>query len=288
MPLSIRKRIPKTFRYRIRGIYRTFRNITSDYANWLLRRRGDLTPPWHLFRAVGVGGNVSGFRAAGQRVFRNLIEIGELKRHESILEVGCGIGRNAVPLTTFLVKTGKYEGFDIIPISIGWCQQRITPKYPNFRFRLANVHNEWYNPKGKFSASEYRFPYGDETFDFVFLISVFTHMTPEDSAHYLSEVSRVLRKGGRCMITYHLLNAESKGLLESGSRDYELVDDRGPCQVMKLKNPTEHATAFEEEYVRTVYRDTGLELVEPVHYGWWVGRRGDLRFGQDIILAKKK
>ena len=90
------------------------------------------------------------------------------------------------------------------------------------------------------------------------------------------------------MITYHLLNPESKRLLEDGSRDYELEDDRGPCQVMILKNPTEHATAYEEEYVRTVYRDIGLGIVEPVHYGWWVGRTGDLRFYQDIILAKKK
>ena len=287
LPTSIGKRIPKTFRQRTRGNYRAFHNLTSDYANWLLRRRGELTPPWHLFRTAGVGGEVSSFSAAGRRVFENLIEIGELKPDESILEVGCGIGRTAVPLTRFLDK-GTYEGFDIVPMSIGWCQHKITPKHPNFHFRLANVHNEGYNPNGKLSASEYRFPYGDGSFDFVFLVSVFTHMIPEDVEHYLSEISRVLRKGGRCLITYHLLNQESKRLLDSGSRDYELEDIRGPCTSMKLENPTEYANAYEEKYVKTIYLDTGLEIVEPVHYGWWVGRGGNLRFGQDIILARKK
>ena len=220
-------------------------------------------------------------------VFRNLVEIAKLKSGETVLEVGCGIGRNAVPLTKYLDQNGKYEGVDIVPISIGWCQRRITPKYPNFQFRLANVYNEWYNPKGKFKASEYRFPYRDETFDLVFLLSVFTHMAPEELEHYLSEIVRVLRNDGRCMITYLLLNSESLALLKSGSRDYEVKDSRGPCRVIELKNPIEGAVAYEEDYVRSIYRKSGLSIAGPILYGNWVGRKRHPWAGQDIILGKK-
>jgi len=267
--------------------YRSTHDVASDYANWLLGRRGEFTPPRHIFREARVGGEASSFKAGGQMVFKNIVEIAKLKPSETVLEVGCGIGRNAVPLTKYLDQNGKYEGVDIVPISIGWCQRRITPKYPNFQFRLANVYNEWYNPKGKFKASEYTFPYRDETFDLVFLLSVFTHMAPEELEHYLSEIVRVLRNDGRCMITYLLLNSESLALLESGSREYELKDSRGPCRVIELKNPIEGAVAYEEDYIRSIYRKSGLSITGPILYGNWVGRKRHPWVGQDIILGKK-
>ena len=48
----------------------------------------------------------------------------------SVLDVGCGIGRMAIPLARYLNTDGKYEGFDIIPENIAWCQRAITPRYP--------------------------------------------------------------------------------------------------------------------------------------------------------------
>ena len=44
--------------------------------------------------------------------------------------------------------------------------------------------------------------------------SVFTHMIPVEMENYLSEVSRVLKKKGKCLITYLLLNCESSDLIE--------------------------------------------------------------------------
>lgn len=148
-------------------------------------------------------------------------KIGKYRSVRVGLHAGCGIGRMAVPLTGYLSAEGSYEGFDIVPEGVRWCQENITPKYPNFRFQIADVHNDRYHPEGSQKASEYRFPYADGSFDFVFLTSVFTHMLPQDMENYLSEISRILRSGGRCLITFFLLNAESLKLIEMGASDLD-------------------------------------------------------------------
>ena len=119
-----------------------------------------------------------------------------------MLDIGCGIGRMAVPLTRYLNEQGSYEGFDIVAEGIDWCTKKITPKYPRFSFHLADVYSQKYNPEGTFSASEYPFPFKDESFDLVFLTSVFTHMLPPDVENYMKEISRVLKRNGSCLITF--------------------------------------------------------------------------------------
>src|SRR5437870_13877128 len=48
-----------------------------------------------------------------------------------VLEVGCGVGRDAIQLTSHLDERGMYIGVDIIARSIAWCQDNITPRHPN-------------------------------------------------------------------------------------------------------------------------------------------------------------
>ena len=40
----------------------------------------------------------------------------------------------------------------------------------------------------------------------VYLISVFTHMLPEECENYAQEIMRVLRPGGRCAVTTFLVD----------------------------------------------------------------------------------
>jgi len=49
----------------------------------------------------------------------------------------------------------------------------------------------------------------------------------------------------------------------------------------------EKAIAFEERDVLGLFRDCGLTVVPPVHYGFWCGRSRFLS-GQDIVLAVKQ
>lgn len=252
-----------------------------DSIDYLVGRRDEMTPPKRMTATIG-GGD---FKAIGREFLRYFIELGELKPTDRVLDVGCGVGRMAVPLTQYLHREGGYEGFDICHDEVGWCIERISPKYPNFYFQVAEIYNKKYNAKGKYVASEYRFPYDDDCFDFVFLTSVFTHMLPQDVQRYLSEVSRVLKVGKKCLITFFLLNGESSKLLEAKVSSRSFGFELEGCRVKNRTLP-ESEVAYYEQYIREAYRKHKLTLVEPIRYGSWCGRSHYLSY-QDIIVAIK-
>ncbi len=226
------------------------------------------------------------FRAIGAEFLKYFIELGGLKPNDRVLDAGCGIGRMAVPLTTYLNKDGSYEGFDVVADGINWCAERISSQYPNFHFLLADVYNQNYNPKGKYKASQFRFPYESESFDFVFLTSVFTHLLPEDLENYLTEIARVLKRNGRCLTTYFLLNAESSQLMAANKSIVDFKYDLGSHRVQDLTMP-EAAVCYDERLIQDLYRKSGLNIKRPIHYGSWCGRPEFLS-GQDIIVASKE
>lgn len=251
-----------------------------DAIDLLLGRRDELTPPRRIRRFVGDGD----FRKIGEEFLQYFIELGRLKPNERVLDVGCGIGRMAVPLTRYLDKRGSYEGFDIVADGINWCRKKITPKYPNFHFQLVDIHNI-YNPKGKRNASEYKFPYENESFDFIFLTSVFTHMLPQGMENYFSEIARILKKDGRCLITFFLLNTESLKLIDA---KLSLLNFKYKFEGYRTidKSAPESAISYDERFIRVLYKKYGLNIVGPIHYGLWCGRKKFLSY-QDIVIAVK-
>jgi len=164
----------------------------------------------------------------GEEFLRYPVELGGLRPHESALGVGCGIGRMAVPLTRYLGDRGTYERLDVFPKGIGWCQENITPRHPNFRFQIADIRDKEYNPGERFTASEYEFPYEDASFDFVLLTSVFTHLLPDEVQNYLSEIERVLAPGERCFASFFLLNEESLDSLRLGRSIIDRLPETPP------------------------------------------------------------
>jgi ubiquinone/menaquinone biosynthesis C-methylase UbiE len=206
-----------------------------------------------------------------------------LERNERVLDVGCGIGRMATPLTEYLTH-GHYDGIDVVPHAIVWCQRHISSRYPRFRFQLIDVRNGLYNASGQIDAAKYRFPFGHESFDFVFLASVFTHMLPAEIDNYLAEVSRVLRPAGRSFISYFLLNDVSRANLGQARSTLVFQPSAGVFRTTAPETP-ESAVAFEEDYVRSLYRKHGL-VSRPTLYGKWCGRRDGLDY-QDFIVAEK-
>jgi len=49
----------------------------------------------------------------------------------------------------------------------------------------------------------------------VILSSAFTHTLSDEVSNYLSEIERVMKPGGRAMITFFLLNRQSLMLIEA-------------------------------------------------------------------------
>lgn len=216
-----------------------------------------------------------------------LVEHAGLKPNQSVLDVGCGIGQKARALTQYLSRQGSYDGFDIVAQGIDWCQERYR-KYPNFHFQFADIYSKHFNPGGKYKASEYRFPYGDGVFGLVFLSSVFTHMLPQDVESYFAEIARVLKQGGKCVITYFLLNPESQRRIEAGLNTIEVPYDHesGRCRIADPDTP-EAIVAYDEAYIRSLYEKHGLSITE-VTFGFWCGRAEFLNAQQDVVIAVKE
>jgi len=240
------------------------------------RRRDRLTPP----RRLDFVGH-SDFAATGDEFLAHFIELGGLQPDERVLDVGCGIGRMARPLTGYLSSDGTYDGFDVNRDGIAWCRRRYR-RHPNFRFEVADLFNARYNPRGAQRADEYRFPYEDASFDFVVATSVFTHLLEADATHYVAECARVLAPGGRLFATFFVLNVSSRALIEEGKAGLAFTDTDQRVAILDEALP-EEAVAYDDEWVFEALRTNGLQL-DAEHAGSWSGYSQPVSF-QDIVIA---
>ncbi len=255
-------------------------NAVLDRVDLMAGRRDELTPPRNL---MFVGGG--DYKKVGEEFLRHFISIGGLKPDARVLDVGSGVGRLASPLTCYLSDAGGYWGIEIVERGVLWCQKRITSRFPNFHFMQADVYNKMYNPKGRNQAATYQFPFPDGHFDFVFLTSVFTHMFPPDVANYLSEISRVLRSGGRCFATFFIMNDESRKLINADASTITFPY-KGEGYLAYDRDVHEGAVAYEEPWVRQTHQEKGLRVFDPIYYGGWCGRKEFTSY-QDIVVSEK-
>jgi len=273
----IRKHTPKAV---WKGLAKS-RDWALDSAESVLGMQEEMIPPRHLRGYIGSGD----YRAVGEEFLGYFQRLCDLQPNHRVLDMGCGIGRMAVPLTEYLSPQGSYEGIDIVPEGIEWCLAHITRKYPNFRFQLADVFSKYYNSGSKTNASNYRFPFPDNSFDLVFLTSVFTHMLPDEVANYLGELKRVLKPGGKSLISWLILNGESATLVKGGKAALDVSHPLGECLVMNPKVP-EEAIAHPEGKILELYGQAGFMIEPPIRYGAWCGRASYMSF-QDICIASK-
>jgi SAM-dependent methyltransferase len=245
-----------------------------------LGRRRSATPmPPAIRKLVGPGD----FEAIGAGAVSQMLSEAGLQPTDIFLDIGCGIGRVALPLASYLLPTTPYEGFDVVPEFITWCRENISVRYPNFRFELVDVANSEYNRGGQFDAASARFLYSDAVFDFAYAGSVFTHLLPPAAANYIQEASRVLRPGGTLMATFFLLNEESLRLIDSGQSHMPLRTMGDGFRMLDAGNP-EADVGHEEAGIRDVFNAAGLEI-QAIRYGSWCGRSG-LDY-QDLVVAKR-
>jgi SAM-dependent methyltransferase len=256
------------------------RYLPFDIVDSIFKKSDELMPPrWMNFAGGG------DFKKTGAEFFNYFIELGKIQPSFKILEIGSGIGRMAIPLTKYLNSNGSYYGLDIVKQGIKWCDRNITPRYQNFHFEIANIYNKIYNPEGEIKGSEYILPFDEESFDFIFLTSVFTHMVPEEVENYIAEISRVLKKDNLALITFFLLNKESRYLIDKGLSAIDFKFDHDFFKLQYEEFP-EAAIAYDETYIYELFKKNGLEVLEPIRYGSFSGRADYLSY-QDIIIVKK-
>jgi SAM-dependent methyltransferase len=254
----------------VRSIFghRVKRTIFGDMA--------PMVPPLYLMKDGAR--DYAEFKQNGLDAFRRFLDFG-LRPTDRIFDIGSGIGRKTLPLLDFLVG-GSYEGIDPIASQVRWCAEKITPRYPNFQFQRIDVWSKHYNPKGAIKPSRYVFPFKDGEFDFVIMGSVFTHMFSTDMQHYVDEIARVLKAGGRGLITFLLLNRESERLIAEGKSTLNLI--YGYENGSKACDPDglETAVGHQEHFVLDMFERRSLKA-EIAERGAWCGRSAD--YYQDIV-----
>ena len=274
---ALRKHIPPT----AKRIIKTVLYSCIDLYQTATGTRKPMTPPAMASLLIG-GGN---FHAIGNAIKRQLMNTTGLHAHSTVLEIGSGYGRVAAALTELIYPPGRYDGVEIVRKGVDWCAEEITPRFPNFKFHHADVTNPYAKRESGMSASSYQLPFADNTYDVVYLTSVFSHMRPAEIKAYLSEISRVMKPHGKCFITYYLINEFVENQLASKQALMDFRYDFGDFLSTHKKTP-EHAIAVPESLVRTFYQESGLVIDEPIRFGSWAV--GEKRFSyQDVIIATK-
>lgn len=267
--------LPPAWRFFARKIF----FLPIDLYDSLTGKRGKYQPPKGDIY-IGSGD----FVEQGRLQLSLLKKYISLAKNDAVLDVGCGIGRTAAALTQYLGKEAVYEGFDVVEKGVNWCNAKIKKDFPNFNFIYVPLENDLYNHAGQ-KASEFRFPYPAQSFDKVFLFSVFTHMQVAEIEHYLNEIARVIKPGGACLATFFLYDHSNEGSISGRSsfhfpikkEGYRLMDER-----VKSAN-----IAIDTVLLDKMLLKADLELKEKVD-GFWKDetlKHGDNQFQDMVVLT---
>lgn len=246
--------------------------------------------PVDLLRKTGGGPETFGPISEGH--IANLRRFVGLAPDMSILEIGCGIGRDAIPLTKILdhQQGGRYVGVDIIKPSIDWCVANIQKRNPNFVFHHMDIGDEIHNPGGAVDTLQTNLPVPDNRFDRIILQSVFTHLMQRELEHYLSEFRRVLKPGGLVYCTVFIYDeaiiekAQANNPAPDGLRfEHEVGTD---CRINNQQYPT-GAVAYTANLLAALVTKHDLRMVGAPLKGAWSGYHADPSDGQDVLILSR-
>jgi SAM-dependent methyltransferase len=180
----------------------------------------------------------------------------DISRFETILDFGCGCGR--VMRHWHSLSGPRLYGTDYNPYPISWCHGAL--------------------PFAEFGTndSESQLPYKDNSLDFVYAISVFSHLTHALQIYWMGELLRVLKPGG-----YFYMTVPGRDLTTRlSSLDRNTFSDGNVVVLSGNRVGTNACIAYTPEtYVRQVLAK-GFEIVDFIE-------RGALDAQQDVFLMKK-
>jgi SAM-dependent methyltransferase len=229
-------------------------------------------PPNRMRLRVGVGNrilfNQVRFFDQGAATVVSGLHNGTLRLDSRIVDIGCGCGRFPLALRRYGFH-GRYDGIDVDREMIDWCRNAFPGDI--YRFHLADVYSEVYNPGGK--RGPYELPVADQSADVVIGHSIFTHLLEDDLRNYVREAVRVLVPGGQMdMGVFCLEDMEELGLL--GGR-WEFPYRVGRAHVQVREYP-EAAVAYERAFLVDVCREAGFTDVDVRArrpHGWLLCRK---------------
>lgn len=231
-------------------------------------------------------GTLANFTAVSDNHIEALTRFGGLADAVDVVEIGCGVGRDAIALLSHLPNDGTYLGIDIMPDSIAWAQKNIAATDKRFAFVHFNVADKQHNPSGTEAMDAYAVPREDGTVDLIFLFSVFTHMFPGDLARYMGEFARILRPGGRVLASMFVIHEGLPAHLEKigggGARNLTFQHEVEPGFFHNDPAKVPGATGYSLQRLEEEAAKAGLK-VEAFARGQWSLSGGHEVPGQDIL-----
>ncbi len=236
------------------------------------------TPPPALAGGVGPGD----YWKIGEETVDLIADLAGLRRWDRVLDIGCGLGRVAWPLSLRLGAHGSYVGFDVARPYIEWCLYVLKLDPLRFKFEHVPLRSSSYNRDGAMAPEEFHFPWRDRAFDLVVATSLFTHLLPEALETYLREVRRVLGRRGRLFASFFLVDEESSRVIESRTT-YPHFLARREWGWLQDEAVPEEGVAFDRRWLLERMARAGLR-VETVEPGSWRGKAA--RYYQDVLVAR--
>ena len=162
------------------------RNALIRVLNWF--KRGLPIPSSKLIHLVAGSNDVAWFLhsgAMGAESIRGILGVNglALDKFNTILDFGCGVGR--VMRYWNSLSGPSFYGTDYNPELITWCHEHL--KFARFQT------NPLMGPLN----------YEDGFFDFIYALSVFSHLREPQQYYWIGELSRVLKAGGYLFMTVH-------------------------------------------------------------------------------------
>jgi len=232
------------------------------------------------------------FRLIGAEFLSYLIVYGNIKRDFTIIDIGCGQGRIALPLTLVLnsEEGGRYIGVDVVEEGVSWCKRNISILNSKFEFRHVDINHPIYNPTGTLESKDMASRIEVDFFDLAILTSVFTHFDKKSIEAYVETISGCLKKRGACFLSLFLINPDRirKKAAFNCRYSFNLVDE-GPVY-FHSSGERLGAVAVSEEWILELFRSKGLYLDLPILYGKWFdeGRSPEAGLSyQDILVVRK-
>ncbi|MCB0443894.1 MAG: class I SAM-dependent methyltransferase [Flavobacterium sp.] len=247
------------------------------------KRHRYVAPRGYIY--TGSPASAEDYLKQGRHQLEMLKQYANLQPDHSVLDIGSGIGRTAIALTSYLNENGSYEGFDVVERGVQWCNSRIHKEHANFKFKYVPLFNDLYNT-ATLKASEFVFPYADNTIDVAFSFSVFTHMQIEEIQHYFNQVYRVLKPGGVCFSTFFLYDEVSEEYI-SKKKDFSFPVKKNGYRLMN-ENVKSGNIAIQKNKLFQMLSQEHFEQVKIID-GFWKDEVRDTakKEYQDIVVFKK-
>lgn len=267
------------------------RRDRSGQLLWQISEHEDLLPP-PLLMLAEADEVLEDWFAGGAEQATLARTLAEVRASSTVLEIGCGLGRMAFAFRRLII-TGRYIGVDVVEEKIAFLRRTLGAQAANFAFIHLDAHNGFYNPAGHLTTTDIALPCDDCEVDAVVSMAVFTHLLPEHVDQYLAEITRVLRPGGRALLSCYLLDrydpeAERPPRYSGGQFAFDhAVAGHTEVRTSCPEQP-ESMLAFSERFLLGAARRHGLDAVGPAWPGSWSGTTDAWMTGQDLVLFERQ